>query len=320
MTLVNLLSLVALILIGVVLVVRMPSIVSEPSSRLAWLAALFGCAAFVCVGVVVPLDILDGWLGGTNVANLLQNVFATAAFWFIMQASRTLDGTRFDPRSLWQLPAMVVSFSIPFFLIPNRGPTSDNFIKVYADDPMLWAYASIYMSCVAYIMFRMLAGIRGRAPRQYIAIRIGAWGVATASVLEVVYLTLRVVDAQPTAFVELVGDAFVVPFYGGVIVMAIGMAGFAFVSRTRASVLVALRVLLLQANAQRGLDPSAAAAPGEDAYDTYRLAVRLTDIANSEPLNWRERAILRAATRVLDRQMSAPAVVRMSGTPQAVAP
>ena len=96
MTLVNFLSLVAFILIAVVLVVRMPSIVSEPSSRLAWLAALFGCAAFACVGVVVPLDILDGWLGGTNVVNLLQNVFATAAFWFIMQASRTLDGTAFD--------------------------------------------------------------------------------------------------------------------------------------------------------------------------------------------------------------------------------
>lgn len=316
MSLENLLSLVALVLITTVLVVRMPSIVNEPSSRLAWLAALFGCAAFACVGVVVPLDTLDGWLSGTNVANLLQNVFATAAFWFIMQASRTLDGTRFDARSLWELPAMVTVFSVPFFLIPERGPTSDNFIKVYAGDPMLWAYASIYMGCVAYIMVRMLAGIRGRAPRQYIAIRIGAWAVAAASVLEVVYLTLRVANAQPASLVELFGFGFVVPFYGGVIVMAIGMAGFAFVSRTRASVLIALRVLLLRANAERGLDPHAAAAPGDDAYDTYRLAVRLTDIANSEPLNRRERAILRAATRVLDRQISAPAVVRMSGSPQ----
>ncbi len=157
--------------------------------------------------------------------------------------------------------------------------------------PFLWAYASIYMSCVAYIMFRMLAGVRG-APRQYIAIRIGAWGVAAASILEVVYLTLRVVDARPAALVEAIGNGFVIPFYGGVIVMALGMAGFAFVTRTRNSVLVALRVLLLRANTRRGLRTESAEESAEDAYDAYRLAVRLTDIANSEPLNRRERAIL----------------------------
>lgn len=320
MTLTNSLSLVALIVIAAVLVLRMPSVVTVPSSRLAWFAALFGCLAFACVGVVVPLYTLDGWLGGTNVVSLLQNSFATAAFWFIMQASRTLDGTRFDPRSLWELPVMIVTFSVPFFMIPNRGPTSDDFIKLYAPSPFLWAYASIYMSCVAYIMFRMLAGVRGRAPRQYIAIRIGAWGVAAASILEVVYLTLRVVDARPAALVEAIGNGFVIPFYGGVIVMALGMAGFAFVTRTRNSVLVALRVLLLRANTRRGLRTESAEESAEDAYDAYRLAVRLTDIANSEPLNRRERAILRAATRVLDRQMGAPDVVRMSGNPQVAAP
>lgn len=316
MTLVNLLSLIAFVVIAVVLVVRMPTVVSEPSSRLAWVAALFGCAAFASVGVIIPLDTLDGWLGGTNVVNLLQNTFATAAFWFIMQASRTLDGSQFHARSLWQLPAMVAAFTVPFFLIPDRGPTSDDFIKLYAEDPMLWAYASIYMGCVAYIMFRMLSGIRGRAPKQYVVIRIGAWGVAVASLLEILYLTLRVLNVEPRAFVDLVGHGFVIPFYGGVILQAVGMAGFAFVNRTRASVLVALRVLLLRANARRGLETSSPSEQGEEAYDAYRLAVRLTDIANSEPLSWRERAILRAATRVLDRQMSAPVVVRMSGKPQ----
>lgn len=319
MTLTNGLSLVALIVIAVVLVLRMPSVVTVPSSRLSWFAALFGCLAFTCVGVVVPLYTLDGWLGGTNVVSLLQNSFATAAFWFIMQASRTLDGTRFDPRSFWELPVMIATFSVPFFLIPDRGPTSDDFIKLYAPSPFLWAYASIYMSCVAYIMFRMLAGVRGRAPRQYVAIRIGAWGVAAASILEVVYLTLRVVDARPVWLVETIGNGFVVPFYGGVIVMALGMAGFAFVTRTRSSVLVALRVLLLRANTRRGLRTDTGDESAEDAYDAYRLAVRLTDIANSEPLNRRERAILRAATRVLDRQMGAPDVVRMSGHPQVAA-
>lgn len=316
MTLVQVFSLLAFVVLVTITVMRMPSVVSEPSSRLAWLATLSGCAAFAMVGAVIPLNLLDGWLGGTNVVNLLQNIFATTAFWFLMQASRTLDGSPFDLRSLWQLPAMLAAFTVPFLLIPDRGPTSDDFIKLYANQPTLWAYASIYMGCVAVIMWRLLAGVRGRTPRQYVLIRVGAWGIAAASVLEIVYLTLRVLNVEPRWLVDLIGHGFVVPFYGGVILAAIGLAAFAFVSRSRSSVLTALRVLLLRANTGRGLDSDMLGDDGEDVYDTYRLAVRLTDIANSEPLRWRERAILRAATRMLDRQMSAPTVVRMSGRPE----
>lgn len=315
MTSVQLLSLLAFVVLVVITLVRMPSLIREPSSRLAWLATLSGCAAFAMVGVIIPLEMLDGWFNGTNMVNLFQNAFATMAFWFLMRASRTLDGSRFSRGSWWQLPAMLAAFTIPFMLIPDRGPTSDEFIKLHADKVQLWAYASIYMGCVVFIMWRLLAGIRGRTPRQYVLIRIGAWAIATASVIEVVYLTLRVLKVEPRSVVEMVGHGFVLPFYGGVILAAIGLAAFAFVHRMRGSVLVALRVLLLRANAGRGLDRADIAEAGADAYDTYRLAVRLTDIANSERLNWRERLILRAATRMLDRQMSAPTVVRMSSRP-----
>lgn len=313
-------SFLALLVLGVITLVRMPSFVTEPSSRLAWLATLSGVAAFMMVGVIVPLHALDSWLGGTNVVNLLQNVFATTAFWFLMQASRTLDGSQFDRRSLWELPTMIVAFTIPFMLIPDRGPTSGDFIKLYANQLGLWAYASIYMGCVLFIMMRLWFGIRGREPRQYVLIRIGAASIAFASGLEIVYLTMRVTNSQPRWVVETVGDWFVLPFYGGVILAAVGLAAFAFVARTRSSVLTALRVLLLRANAGRGLNQKDVDDPDEGAYDTYRLAVRLTDIANSEPLTRRERMILHAATRMLDRQMSAPAVVRMSRTPQGVKP
>lgn len=315
---VQLFSLLAFVVLVVITLVRMPSVIRQPSSRLAWLATLCGCAAFAMVGVVIPLELLDGWLGGTNMVNLFQNIFATMAFWFLMRASRTLDGSRMSRFSWWQLPAMLVAFTIPFLLIPERGPTSDEFIKLHADKVQLWAYASIYMGCVVFIMWRLLAGVRGRTPRQYVLIRIGALAILAASVIEIVYLTLRVLKVEPRSVVELVGHAFVLPFYGGVILAAIGLAAFAFVRRTRGSVLVALRVLLLRANAERGLDQTDVAEADADAYDTYRLAVRLTDIANSEELNWRERMILRAATRMLDRQMSAPTVVRMSSRPPVV--
>lgn len=59
--------------------------------------------------------------------------------------------------------------------------------------------------------------------------------------------------------------------------------------------------------------------PDEDpVHETYRLAVRLADIANSQELTKRERVLLRATTEMLDRQMRAPAVVRMSSGAGAV--
>ena len=137
---------VAFLALLILTLIRLPSAIREPSSRLTWIATITGLAAIFMVGVAVPLPIVDGWLGGTNVANLLQNMLATTAFWFVMQAALTLDGSRFNPRNLWELPVMLLSFTIPFLLIADRGSTTDAFIKETADQFGLWAYASIYMA------------------------------------------------------------------------------------------------------------------------------------------------------------------------------
>jgi hypothetical protein len=290
---------------------RLPSAVREPSSRLTWFATLTGLGAVFMVGVAVPIPVLDGWMGGSNVVNLVQNLLATTAFWFVMQASRTLDGTRFDRRSLWELPAMFVSFTIPFFLIDDRGRTSGDFVKDSASQLGLWAYASIYMAWVIVIMFRMLVGIHMRTPRPYILIRVGAWAIIVASLVEIAYLTLRVARQGATPAVEFVGSLFTIPFYGGVVLVCAGIIAFAIARAARRPVHAALGRLLQRANVGRGM--TLATIPDEDpVHEAYRLAVRLTDIANSEPLTARERVLLRAAAEVLDRQMKAPTVLRMT--------
>jgi hypothetical protein len=297
--------------------IRLPSAVREPSSRLTWIATITGLAAVFMVGVVVPLPIVDGWLGGMNVVNLVQNILATMAFWFVMQATLTLDGSRFNPRSLIELPAMCLSFTIPFSLIDDRGSTTDDFIKETADRLDLWAYASLYMGCVVLIMARMLRGIYGRKPRPYILIRIGAWSILVASLVEIVYLTLRVAGLGRTPYVEAVGALFTIPFYGGVVLVCAGIIVFAVARAGRRSMNATLGRLLAKASLNRGMIVKPI--PDEDpVHETYRLAVRLTDIANSEELTWRERVLLRAATGMLDRQMRAPAVVRMSSEAGAV--
>jgi hypothetical protein len=291
--------------------VRLPSAVREPSSRLTWFATITGLGAIFMVGVVVPLPVLDGWMGGSNVVNLIQNLLATTAFWFVMQASRTLDGTRFNPRSLWELPVMLVSFTIPFLLIGDRGTTSSDFVKETAHQWGLWAYASIYMAWVIVIMIRMLRGIHGRTPRPYILIRIGAWSILVASCIEIIYLTLRVAGPGRTPGVEFVGNLFTIPFYGGVLLVCAGIIAFAVARVSRRPMHAALGRALKKANVGRGM--AIAAFPDEDpVHEAYRLAVRLTDIANSQPLTRRERVLLRATAELLDRQMRAPDVVRMS--------
>lgn len=302
---------VAFLALLILTLLRLPSAIREPSSRLTWVATITGLGAVFMVGVVVPLPIVDGWMGASNVVNLVQNLLATTAFWFVMQAARTLDGTRFNPRSLWELPAMYLSFAIPFFLIADRGTTSDDFIKENAEQLGLWAYASIYMAWVVVIMTRMLIGVRGRKPRPYVLIRIGAWGILVASLIEIAYLTLRVGGLGRTAPVEFVGNLFTFPFYGGVVLVCAGIIVFAIVRASRRPMNAALSRLLKRANVDRGM--TLTAIPDEDpVHEAYRLAVRLTDIANSGPLTRRERVLLRAAAELLDRQMRAPAVVRMT--------
>ncbi|GAA4353288.1 hypothetical protein [Microbacterium rhizosphaerae] len=308
---------VAFFALLVLTLLRLPSAVREPSSRLTWLATITGLGAIFMVGVVVPIATVDGWLGGSNFVNLVQNLLATTAFWFVMQASRTLDGTRFNGRSLWELPAMFVSFTIPFLLIAHRGPTSGDFVRETAGQVGLWAYASIYMAWVIVIMIRMLRGIHGRTPRPYILIRVGAWAILLASLIEIVYLTLRVTRQDRTAPVELVGNLFTFPFYGGVLLVCAGIIAFAVARASRRPMHAALGRLLKRANVGRGM--TLAAIPDEDpVHEAYRLAVRLTDIANSQPLSKSERVLLRATAEMLDRQMRAPTVVRMTSAEEKV--
>lgn len=294
---------------------RLPNAWRHPESRLVWAASFTGCLALASVGVVVALPVLDGWLGGSNLINLVQNILATSAFWLLLQATLTLDGSRFRPAAIWALPVMVASFTIPFFLIRDRGTTDSNFIRERADDWALWAYASLYMLSVVGIMVQIIIGIRGRTPWQYRLIRLGAVLIALGSVLEVAYLTLRVLDSQPHVAVERLGDLFAPPFFGGVVLVTAGIMSFTFAKWSRSGSWWLLEKLLSGTSAAQGIDVPAMARDGA-VREAYRLAVRLTDLANSQALSQREKLSLVAAAGILNRLMRAPAVVRLSIGPQ----
>lgn len=302
----------ALALLGLL---RLPALRRGGAGTLSELALLTGAGALFMVGVVVPLPIVDSWLGGTNVVNLLQNVLATLAIWFMtMTAKNMATGSWPAKRAVWELGVVIAAFSIPFFLM-DRGNTDDQFIRANAADVHLWLYASIYMGYVAYLMVRMFIALGRREPRPYAVVRIGAVLMGAASVVEIVYLTLRVVGIRD----EWLGDLFIPLFYGGILLIAIGLAWFPLARRARHAALAIANAMLRRASTAHPavVDDSEHHSAETIAHGTYRLAVQLADIGNTMELTRAERWSLQFATHLLNLQVPAPHVIRMSAAPGA---
>jgi len=308
-------ELAAFAALALLALLRLPAIGRGGAGTLSELALLTGAGALFMVGTVVPLETVDSWFGGTNVVNLLQNVLATLAIWFMtMTATNMATGSWPARRAVWELSIVIVAFTIPFLLI-DRGPTNDSFIRDSAADGWLWLYASIYMGYVAYLMVQIFLALGKRKPRPYTVVRIGAVLMGVASIVEIVYLTARVVGARP----EWLGDTFNPLFYSGILLIAGGLAWFPLARRARHAALAIANSMLRRASAAHPAvvdDPEHHSAE-TITHGTYRLAVQLADIGNAVELTRGEQWSLRFATHLLNLQVPAPQVIRMSAIPAA---
>lgn len=308
-------ELAAFVALALLAVLRLPAIGRGGAGTLSELALLTGAGALFMVGTVVPLEIVDSWFGGTNVVNLLQNVLATLAIWFMtMTATNMATGSWPARRAVWELIIVIVAFTIPF-IIMDRGPTNDSFIRDYAADGWLWLYASIYMAYVAYLMVQIFLALGKRRPRPYTVVRIGAVLMGVASIVEIVYLTARVVGARP----EWLGDLFNPLFYSGILLIAVGLSWFPLARRARHAALAIANAMLRRASTAHPAlidDPEHHSAE-TITHGTYRLAVQLADIGNAVELTRGEQWSLRFATHLLNLQVPAPRVIRMSALPAA---
>lgn len=306
---------VAFLALALLAIVRFPALRRGGAGTLSELALIAGAGALFMVGTVVPLTTLDGWLGGSNIVNLLQNVLATLAIWFMMMTAKHMaTGSWPAPRAVWELIGVIAAFAIPFFLM-NRGPTNEDFVRENAASGWLWLYASIYMAYVAYLMVRMFLALGERGARLYAVVRVGAILMGVASIIEILYLTARVLGGQP----EWLGDAFNPFFYGGILLIALGLAWFPLARRARHAALVIANVMLRRASAAHPSLVKDVDRRSDETitHGTYRLAVQLADIGNVVELTRSERWSLRFATHLLNLQVPAPHVIRMSAAPKA---
>jgi hypothetical protein len=174
-------------------------------------------------GLVIPIQVVDRLLGGTNLNNFFQNTLTLIAFWLVFQGL-AIQGKMSGQRILWwPLIALLLVMTSAFFSI-DRSSTTQHFIAEHATQFPLWLYASVYMAGVAAIsMYMAWKLIRGSSTgTKFIA--AGAVLVALGSIIQVVFLTASLLGDWDDSTLKLLDEAFYPTFYPGVVLIAVGIA------------------------------------------------------------------------------------------------
>ncbi|WP_258060943.1 hypothetical protein [Arthrobacter sp. 4R501] len=207
-------------LLSALCLLRIPSVVKVAESRASWLASMFGLTALYVLGTVTPLEVIDSYLGGINVTNLLQAIFALLAIFFFNDSVRRLANvpvrwTYYAP--LLSVPIMIVSFA----LIQDKAPTAADFIDSRMDQLATATYSGTYMLALLFTVLRILYMLRHKARGPYATFSAGLVVVAAACSCHITYVVLFHFSPWD-AFAQAIGSWFDRLFYLGLSVTAAG--------------------------------------------------------------------------------------------------
>lgn len=277
---------------------------------------MVGVGAFTAKGSAIPLVQLDAILGGENYVNLIQNMLAVIAFWMLYRTVKGLEVGVFGWGNPLLLAGALLSFSIPFLLIPGRHGTSVDFIDEFSPHWALGLYGSVYMGWVVALTLATYIAVKVRRARLYYLVRIGCLSVAFGSASEILYLVSRASGRPSEGISEVLRQAFEPLFYGGVMLIAIGMAGF-WVSRVVRRAAFATTRWAMNRSHPTSEWPAPRVGCDIGAMNAYRAAVALLDEQGDEPGGVRGTALRLIASRALDNHIGAPPVLTMVCTPGA---
>lgn len=208
-------------LLSALCLLRIPSVVKVAESRASWLATMFGLTALYALGTVTPLEVIDSYLGGINVTNLLQAIFALLAIFFFNDSVRRLANvpivrwTYYAP--LLSIPIMIVSFA----LIQDKAPTAADFIDTRMDQLATATYSGTYMLALLFTVLRIIYMLRHKAQGPYATFSAGLLVVAAACSCHITYVVLFHFSPWD-AFAQVIGSWFDRLFYVGLSVTAAG--------------------------------------------------------------------------------------------------
>jgi len=177
-------------LLSALCLLRIPSVVKVAESRASWVASMFGLAALYVLGTVTPLVDIDRYLGGVNVTNLLQAIFALLAIFFFNDSVRRLANvpivrwTYYAP--LLSIPVMIVSFA----LIEGKAPTAAGFIDTHMDQLATAVYSGTYMLALLFTVLRIIYMLRHKANGLYATFSVGLMVVVVAVSCHITYVVL----------------------------------------------------------------------------------------------------------------------------------
>lgn len=265
----------------------------SPRARIAWWAAVTGVLALLTQGTVVPLAVLDGVLGGTNVLKLVQNILTMVALWLGIQAGTAPVSAR--ARTLpWGVPAALGAlFAAVFFAaLPERGPSSFRFIEdAVATSTGAWLYGVVHMAGIA-----LLGVLLFRSTRESLAgvrpfFRLGEVGIGLGCLSEILDLTLTRFFVSN----EVVSALFDPLFYLGVLSFVVGILRASRASKRIRRRGESLLPRLGDLARQRGVHRCGALAPDapvDSRLHALRVAVEDAAIATASPLSTSQRALL----------------------------
>ncbi|TIH33799.1 hypothetical protein [Subtercola vilae] len=268
--------LIVFLILAVLFVTRASSAYRVPHARTSWLASGIGALAILTLGPVIPVEELDGFLGGTNLIYLVQCILATLAFSLFARAALITDTHLLLPARTWPVLLWCAVFCVPFFFIKRREPTADLFIRVHIDQLASVLCASLYMLGIAAISTRLLLGTRNKSDRVYWLFRLGATLAIAGIATQIAALILDHFKIGPYALADFFYDWFNPLFYGGVITIGLGMGVFA-ISRWGRTRRLKKRIRELE-NLLRARGIQVPSTSGDElSYAVYTLIVWITD-------------------------------------------
>jgi hypothetical protein len=285
-------------------VIRGPKAISSGVARPAWIATGVGMLSLATYGTIVPASALDEALGDSNLLTLARDLCATSAFWFFREAVGGYAGvaTRSKPSDLF---SMLFSYALPFFWIADRNHFSVSFIENRIDQLPVWLYGTTYMFTIGWLSYTTIRLARKRRTRTGVVFSVGYTLVVLSCAIEIAYLSLAHLDIGGAEFRHSMYYLSESPFFTGILIIVVGIAGITFGGRIRN---LQLKHRATQARLKRILGhhsgeaaansrPSAGT-PRDRAYEML-LAVESLESEGHVALQRREKAWLSAAQRLM---------------------
>ncbi|WP_420367134.1 hypothetical protein [Curtobacterium sp. L1-20] len=266
----------------------------NPARRPAFFAAALAGIGIATVGVVWPVGPLDALLGDVNAIDLVQVLAATAAFWFLRDATRAHAGS--DARSrLPILLAVLLAETVTFMAIPDHIGQPTTYIHEHLQFPATWLHIVIYMVAMGWFATDSIRVLLPEPRGINVLFIIGFVLAVLAIIAELVDITSVFIEGRQTPFSRAMLVVFNSLFYPGL--LAIGVAHGWRTIRRRLSVLqlriISTRLYFISArDRSEGRPPVRLARNAEVATAQRYIELRDQVVAGRLELSEREQRFL----------------------------